>query len=96
MKAYSCEFQTHLNGGLRIACMTMFALVFAGSSRLPMPDGLLKQNLFAHSIESSTVYVEIAINPYPSMSFLITKASHAITDHPSIQSANINMKSPML
>jgi hypothetical protein len=60
VKAYSCEFQTHLKGGLRIACMTRFALVFAGSSRLPMPVGRLKLNRFAHSIESSTVYVEIA------------------------------------
>ena len=85
-----------MNGGLRIACMTMFALVFAGSNELPMPLGLLKLKRRAQDMLSRIVYVEIAINPYPSMSFLITKASHAITDHPSIQSANINMKSPML
>ena len=66
----SSVFQRHENGGLRMVCMTRFALVLAGSSRLPMPDGRLKLKRFANSIESNIVYVEIAtVSPCYVLSF---------------------------
>jgi hypothetical protein len=60
VNVHSSLFHHHLNGGLRMVCMTMFALVFAGSKELPMPEGRLKLKRFAQSIESRIVFVEIA------------------------------------
>jgi hypothetical protein len=55
-------FHLHLKGGPRIVCKIVFALVTAGSLKLPIFKGRRKTKRFAHSQVPSNVIEEFAIS----------------------------------